>query len=369
MDAEVDQKILIAVPNDALGGAEQYLKMVAKYFLNKGRDVLIVFLKQKKHGGWSDIENYPGSLLFYGNHDSEFRGIVGFLGKILKFKRYYFECVFTSHVHLTGLIGICRRLGQINAKYFIGRESTSIFIRFRGFKLLLFKFLYEFGYPALDLLICQTETMKHQLVNELPELSNKILIAVIPNPIDFDTIIRQSSHKIDNLRFGKYIVAAGRLIALKGFDVLIKALARINDKSLNLVILGEGIERSNLEFMIEEYQLKKRVFLLGHVPNVYPYFKDAVACVVSSRVEGFPNVLLQMMSQNDKVVSTTCAGGIESISGIFTCSPNNVDELYNALRECIAQDTSKNRELFDDFLKKRSMESFIGKICQSLQKF
>ena len=80
-------------------------------------------------------------------------------------------------------------------------------------------------------------------------------------------------------------------------------------------------------------------------------------------MEGFPNVLLQMMSQCDNVVSTICAGGIDQIAGLITCEPNNVDALYQAIKLSLeTEDTAKNRPLFDQELESRSISSFIAKI-------
>ena len=61
-------KILIVVPNDALGGAEQYLKMVTRYYLTKEHPVYVVFLKKKRHSGWEDLDHFPNLYLHYGSH-------------------------------------------------------------------------------------------------------------------------------------------------------------------------------------------------------------------------------------------------------------------------------------------------------------
>jgi trehalose-6-phosphate synthase len=108
--------------------------------------------------------------------------------------------------------------------------------------------------------------------------------------------------------------------------------------------------------------LEEDVILPGMVENVYPYFKNARMCVVSSRIEGFPNVLLQMMSQNEKVVSTLCAGDIDKLEGVFTCKPNDEDDLLRAMAACLEADTSENRELFDRELQDRSIDKFIERV-------
>src|SRR5690606_20880375 len=112
-----------------------------------------------------------------------------------------------------------------------------------------------------------------------------------------------------------FIVTAGRLIHEKGYDILINAFAELKEKypDLKLIILGYGDLKQELIYLATSLNIEQDVIFWGFVENVYPFFKKAKACVISSRVEGFPNVLLQMMSQNSNVVSTTCAGGIDTI--------------------------------------------------------
>src|SRR5690606_28231306 len=194
-------------------------------------------------------------------------------------------------------------------------------------KLKVYDFLIKMGYSGVDLLISQTTEMKNQMIKHNQKIFRKVKIEVIPNPVDFSAV------SIDNnLTFErKTIVSAGRLIKIKGFDILIKAFSQLETKDYNLIILGEGDERVNLEKLIRELNLENRVFLPGFTKDVYSYFHHASICVVSSIKEGFPNVLLQMMSQNNNVVTTLCAGDIDQIKGLVFAQSNDVDSLTKAL--------------------------------------
>src|SRR5690606_34922250 len=130
-----------------------------------------------------------------------------------------------------------------------------------------------------------------------------------------------------------------------------------------LIILGEGEKRTELEAQISNLNLGDRVFMIGRVTNVYDYFRQARLCVVSSRVEGFPNVLLQMMSLNNTVVSTKCAGGIEDIKGIICSNANDVASLTSGLRDALNLETDVNGLIFNEQLQLRSMENF----CQLVE--
>jgi glycosyltransferase involved in cell wall biosynthesis len=212
--------------------------------------------------------------------------------------------------------------------------------------------------------------MKNQLVKGMPKIEGYTKIEVIPNPIDTNLIIKNANKAGPGDLPKKYVVAAGRLIQLKGFDNLIYVFAeiRIKHPDLSLIILGDGPENKTLKDIIKKTKLDDAVILPGQVKNVYPYFKNASVCVVSSITEGFPNVLLQMMSQNNKVVSTLCAGGIEDIPGIYTCQTQNNEALREKIE--LALNTDKdNRDVFKDYLDIRSIKHFIKSMNYHLETY
>jgi glycosyltransferase involved in cell wall biosynthesis len=108
------------------------------------------------------------------------------------------------------------------------------------------------------------------------------------------------------------IVAAGALYSVKGFDILIKSFAKLSvvNSAANLYIIGkeryEKGYREILESLISELNLMGKVHLLGHKNNPYPYIKNANLLVMSSRKEGFPNVVLEALHFCTPVIATDC---------------------------------------------------------------
>nr|WP_321223473.1 glycosyltransferase [uncultured Psychroserpens sp.] len=350
------KKILIVLPTDSLGGAENYLKMIAIHYKND--DVDVYGFKNEERGLWDDISEHTNLRFISKKH--EILGLIQFCFIMLfKFKKY--DYTFSSQVYANGLIGILKSLGIIRSKYFIARESTSIFLRFKGRKLKIYKFIINLGYRSMDLLICQTEEMKKQFADHFEKIEKRTKICVIPNPIDLKVSQSLSQLKLDIDLPNEFIISAGRFIELKGYDLLIESFSKLktNCPDLKLILLGEGEELENYKTQIKALNLEDEVLFPGFTNNVYAYFKEAKMCVVSSRIEGFPNVLLQMMSQNTKVVSTLCAGGIENIQGVYTCETHNQQALTIAMQNCLNNDTSKNRQIFDDYLNSRSIEAFL----------
>src|SRR5690606_11185086 len=80
------------------------------------------------------------------------------------------------------------------------------------------------------------------------------------------------------------IIAAGRLVPLKDFALLLHAVALLSaEREVRLIILGEGPERPELEKLRDRLGLAEVVRLPGVVPETLPYFAGAAAVAMTSR--------------------------------------------------------------------------------------
>ncbi len=118
-------------------------------------------------------------------------------------------------------------------------------------------------------------------------------------PLDDQT--QASDEAWDHVPRGKRVIAVGRLVPVKGFDLLIEAWSQID---AYLLILGEGFERPRLERLIADKGLTDRIRLAGHQADVLPYMRSADLMVISSRYEGCPYVLVEALQHDLPVVST-----------------------------------------------------------------
>lgn len=106
------------------------------------------------------------------------------------------------------------------------------------------------------------------------------------------------------------VIAAGRLATWKGFDTLINATALLLKKrKFKLIILGEGELRNNYQSIIDYNDISDNVDLHGYVNNTFKYFANSDVFVLSSIVEGLPNVLVEAMLCGCTPVSTDCPTG------------------------------------------------------------
>jgi len=111
----------------------------------------------------------------------------------------------------------------------------------------------------------------------------------------------------------RLIVGAGRLVPEKGFDVLIRAFAQLEDPTARLRILGEGPEHGRLSALIAELGLESRAELAGYVPDIRPHLDEARAFVLSSWFEGYGAVLVEALAAGRECVATTCSPSVDEL--------------------------------------------------------
>jgi glycosyltransferase involved in cell wall biosynthesis len=111
------------------------------------------------------------------------------------------------------------------------------------------------------------------------------------------------------------ILAAGRFVPQKGFDVLLAAFAALRQRglSLHLVILGDGPDRSELEAATVRLGVADTVWMPGWVANPRFFIRQAEAFLLSSLFEGFGLVLVEALSVGTPVIATDCPSGPREI--------------------------------------------------------
>jgi glycosyltransferase involved in cell wall biosynthesis len=135
-------------------------------------------------------------------------------------------------------------------------------------------------------------------------------VSVIPNgiappaPVDAARVAAIR----DSMGGQPLVLAAGRLVRAKGFDLLLTAWQAV---PAPLWIAGEGPQRSELEALIRDYRLQDRVTLLGQRDDIDVLMEAADLLVLPSRREGFPYVLLEALHHRLPVVATRVPGAVD----------------------------------------------------------
>jgi glycosyltransferase involved in cell wall biosynthesis len=174
------------------------------------------------------------------------------------------------------------------------------------------RFFYRF-YNNYHKIICQSEDMKIDLLQNFNIKKEKVI--KINNPVDFEFIDTKLMHSATPYHSDmpyKNIVAIGNLSARKGFDNLLKVFHYLKSEKIILHILGDGKDKNELLQIKKNLDLENVIFH-GRQENPYPYLKFADLFVLSSRYEGFPNVLLEAGACGTFALANDCPGGIREI--------------------------------------------------------
>lgn len=151
-------------------------------------------------------------------------------------------------------------------------------------------------------------------------------------------------------RYPRLLVACGRLVRYKGFDILIKAAADLDDA--HVIIIGDGPERARLQAQIDDSNLAKRVFLVGAIPErELACYLDAASVFVMpsiSKAETFGIAQLEAMAAGCAIVNTSIPTAVPEVArhGIeaLTVPPGDYKRLAEALR-CLLDNDSMRVQL------------------------
>lgn len=129
----------------------------------------------------------------------------------------------------------------------------------------------------------------------------------------------------------------GRLSNQKNFSLLLNSFARVGDAESHLLIMGDGEERESFKELSRTLQIDEKVTFAGFVENPYPILAQAKVFVLSSKWEGFCNVVIEALACGVPIVSTDCPGGP---AGILAGKPftrvvpmENPQEMAKAIKE------------------------------------
>jgi len=180
-------------------------------------------------------------------------------------------------------------------------------------------------YPFADALVVQTQgDRKHY-----PFVSKTF---VIPNPVEIPAEVRPMEKR------ERIVLAVGRLEHQKGFDLLIPVFGKLEAKDWRLVIVGEGSRRKELETLIRETGADN-IFLAGRQNDMEEWYQKASIFVLSSRREGFPNVLLEAMAHGCACIAFDCPYGpseiLENGENGLLVEQEDGQELMNQLKRLI----------------------------------
>ena len=197
----------------------------------------------------------------------------------------------------------------------------------------------------LDYIVTVSEECGEVLKKEFNNLKERV--KVIKNIVSPSTIKKMSLENIDipKNENEKILVSVGRLSYEKGFDIAVKACKILKDNGMKIkwVLVGEGTERSLLEKLINENQLKDEFLLIGASSNPYKYLSKADIYVQPSRFEGKSIAMDEAKILNKPIVATNFS----------TVKDQITDKVDGVITEMNSEDLARGimKLLFDSNLK------------------
>jgi len=308
-------KIMLVINSLGRGGAERIMTALGNHWAETGHQITLVTFSADQQIIYRLNPAIQRVCLDFGGKS---RSVVGALARnirgILRLRRYLRTerpvVVVSFMMRANVLILIASR--GLNCKVIVSERSDPRHSHIRCVWFLLCRIMYKFA----DQVVLQTEAVKCWFQSAIGTAA----YVVIPNPLTEGFVSElpyaRSLREILNVgQEAKIVIALGQLKKHKGFDFLIQAfnLVHIKHPRWHLVIFGEGEERHALHGLAQQLDMDAYVHLPGLTESPRHMLTESDMFVLSSRYEGFPNVLLEAMACGLPAVSFACPSGPEEI--------------------------------------------------------
>ena len=284
----------------------------------------------------------------------------------LKNKGFFWSRVFYLNIFISCFIPLKRLLKYQKPEYLIIHLITSLplflflFFNFKT-KLILrisgepkLNFFRKFFWKVLSSKIykvtCPSSKTREMLIKNSIFNANQVIVLLDPI-VNIKKIKYYKNIDIDKDYINtNYFLAVGRLTKQKNFDFLISTFKIINNShsDLELIILGEGEERENLETKIKELDLINIVHLKGFESNVFNYMKNAKCLILPSIYENPGHVLIEAAACNCPIISSNCpTGPAEFLSdgrAGFLFEVNNKKDLIKKTNSFLNQNSKETKK-------------------------
>jgi glycosyltransferase involved in cell wall biosynthesis len=303
-------RVAVYMPGFNSGGVQRMHLNLAPRFIAAG--YAITFVVHEKKGAL--VSQIPADIPVVSLGAKRALGAVWPLAKWLKRERPDIIVANMGHPNMIALLanklaGKPSRVivSQRNHLTNQSREETS-------WQHKILPFLYKRYLKHADGIIAVSEGLADDLVavTGVP----RARMTVIYNPAVRDDIAGRAALPPEHPWFedGKPVaIAAGRLVPMKDYPTMLRAVARVPE--LRLAVLGEGPLLGELQALAGSLGITNRVDFLGFRANPFALFARASVFILASRYEGFGNVLAEALACGTPIVSTDCESGPSEILG------------------------------------------------------
>jgi len=366
-------KILFIIPSLGGGGAERVMVNLLRHLDRSKFEGLLAVVNLKSA---VYLEELPTDVELFDLNCKRVRYALPKIIRLIWTVRP--KVVFSTLGHLNLWMAMLRPLLPQKTKY-LCRETTIVSVAIENDSTCYQKFWswgYKTFYGCFDRIICQSKYMRDDMLTSFSIAADKTV--VINNPVDIDRIRHMAAELVVTgmVKVKRsstiHLVSAGRMVSVKGFDLLIEALALNANPLIFLTLLGEGPLLEELKALAEQRGVSAQIRFVGYQKNPYPFFAQADAYVLSSRYEGFPNVVLEAIACGTPVIATPAVGGVsEILDGMVGClmaESVSVESLAKALAvfcygKRLSLDAAKSYEIAK-IVKSYEQQFLMESLCQ-----
>ncbi len=303
-------KIVIYIPDLKGGGAEKVYLNLANYWIEKG--IKVTFILNKKQGEYLELLNKQIKVINL--NVSRIREALIKLPFVLH-KEKASVCI-AAMWPITSLTVLIFKLFFIKKTKLIISDHVNLtesIKRETNFSFSLFKLILRFTYPFADGIICVSEGVKKEICKLAKIKKNKI--KTIYNPlIDEKNLKKLEYYKNFKKNNTKTIISVGSLKEQKNHEMLIKLFSKIDDKiDVKLLIIGSGPLKDYLKKLIKSLNQSNRISIINFDKNIYKYYLQSHIFVLTSKWEGFGNVIVEALHCGLEVISSDCDFGPSEI--------------------------------------------------------
>lgn len=305
---EIMNKITIILPDLRGGGAERLHIYLANDWVERGHSVEFVLMR--KRGELLPLISPKVTIIDLGV--DRIRHAIRPLSNHLKQSRP--EIILSAMWPLTSATVIAWLLSGKHGRLFLSDHNQLSVSCVREIEIspIFLKAMMRITYPFATGIIAVSQGVKEDLCRLGGFRDERV--KVIYNPAATGVSPQRETSAVRDQLWGAgfrhHILAVGTLKAQKDHETLIRAFARLSpDLNAKLAILGDGSLRGELESLIAQLGLQKRVSMPGFVTDPYPWFRSADLFVLSSQWEGFGNVIVEALECGVPVISTDCLSG------------------------------------------------------------
>lgn len=345
-------KIFIVLESLGYGGVEKNYLRLANYLLNNYE--IFILVERQEGELYNEYKNFK--FLFFNKSYKRFANLVETIKPQIVFvtKGYLIKYIIYSKIITKAKF---KSIAALHSSLYSPHHTLLVKIKRLIGSLIFYRF------------VDKIRTISMPIYNQLTKIISPNKVVIIKNLIITDEIEKKVKEEITCN--DKFFVSVGRLSYLKGYDILIEIfdefLKIYRHEDIKLYIIGDGEFKKDIISYIKEKKLEDKIILKGKQSNPYKYMKKAIATLLTSRIEGYPTVLVESAFCECPFIAFDCLFGpkeiVKDLNWGFLIPYGDKKKFIEAMQEVIEKRESILKKLdktkLEFFKKDKILQNYI----------